>query len=164
MADFEPIAVNTTAEKLEKIANMDVLTETVETENDNALVSATALLKTLVGNVDLSNYYIKLWQPNTEYKVGDVVIENFGNGYMGNPRTGVLRCIENHTSSDYFDQDYLGDSKWEQKKDVWAEYGYRDYLGNLIPEHYATKKEVGNIETALNNIIALQNSLIGGDA
>ena len=59
MADFEPIAVNTTAEKLEKIANMNVLAEKVEEENDNALVSATALLKTLVGNVDLSNYYTK---------------------------------------------------------------------------------------------------------
>ena len=59
MADFEPIAVNTTAEKLEKIANMDILAEKVEEENDNALVSATALLKTLVGNVDLSNYYTK---------------------------------------------------------------------------------------------------------
>ena len=59
MADFEPIAVNTTAEKLEKIANMDVLTGKVETENDNTIVSATALLKTLVGNVNLSNYYTK---------------------------------------------------------------------------------------------------------
>ena len=85
---------------------------------------------------------IQYWQPNTEYKVGDVVIENFDNGYMGNPRTGVLQCVENHTSSDYFSQDYLGGSKWEQKKDVWAEYGYRDYLGNLIPEHYATKEEL----------------------
>ena len=59
MADFDYIPINATAEKIEKIANMDVLTETVETENDNALVSATALLKTLVGNVDLSNYYTK---------------------------------------------------------------------------------------------------------
>ena len=59
MADFEPIAVNTTAEKLEKISNMDVLTGKVETENDNTIVSATALLKTLVGNVDLINYYTK---------------------------------------------------------------------------------------------------------
>ena len=59
MADFEPIAVNTTAEKLEKIANMDVLTGKVETENDNTIVTATALLKTLVGNVDLINYYTK---------------------------------------------------------------------------------------------------------
>ena len=59
MADFDYIPINATAEKIEKIANMDVLTEKVEEENDNALVSATALLKTLVGNVDLSNYYTK---------------------------------------------------------------------------------------------------------
>ena len=29
---------------------------------------------------------------------------------------------------------------------------------------YATKEEVGDIETALDNIIAIQNGLIGGDA
>ena len=45
-----------------------------------------------------------------------------------------------------------------------------DVNGNFIDEHYATKEEVGNIETALDNIIAeqeaiiaIQNSLIGGD-
>ncbi len=95
---------------------------------------------------------IGFWQPNTEYKVGDVVIENFGNGYMGYPRTGVLRCVENHTSSDYFSQDYLGDLKWEQKKDVWAEHSYRDYLGNLIPEHYATKEELVTYSRMLQKV------------
>ena len=59
MADFDYIPINATAEKIEKISNMDILAEKVEEENDNALVSATALLKTLVGNVDLSNYYTK---------------------------------------------------------------------------------------------------------
>lgn len=59
MADFDYIPINTTAEKIEKISNMDVLTGKVETENDNTIVSATALLKTLVGNVDLINYYTK---------------------------------------------------------------------------------------------------------
>ena len=44
----------------------------------------------------------------------------------------------------------------------------RDYSGNKITDTYATKEEftasVGNIETALDRIIAIQNELIGGDA
>lgn len=47
MADFDYVPINTTAEKIEKISNMDVLTGKVETENDNTIVTATALLKTL---------------------------------------------------------------------------------------------------------------------
>lgn len=39
-----------------------------------------------------------------------------------------------------------------------------DLLGRFIPDTYATKEEVGDIETALDGIIALQNSYIGGDA
>lgn len=35
---------------------------------------------------------------------------------------------------------------------------------NLITETYATKAEVGDIETALDSIISIQNELIGGGA
>ena len=35
---------------------------------------------------------------------------------------------------------------------------------NKLDEHYATKEEVGNIETVLDSIIAIQNSLIGGES
>lgn len=37
----------------------------------------------------------------------------------------------------------------------------RDNLGNIINEYYATKEEVGDISTALDNIIAIQNNLLG---
>ncbi len=37
----------------------------------------------------------------------------------------------------------------------------RDKLGNVINEYYATKEEVGDISTALDNIIAIQNTLLG---
>ena len=37
-----------------------------------------------------------------------------------------------------------------------------DGSGNIITSTYATKAEVGNIETALDGIIAIQNTLIGG--
>lgn len=38
-----------------------------------------------------------------------------------------------------------------------------DGFGNLIHTTYATKAEVGDIETALDGIIAIQNTLMGGD-
>ena len=37
----------------------------------------------------------------------------------------------------------------------------RDKLGNVINEFYATKEEVGDISTALDNIIAIDNALMG---
>ena len=42
-----------------------------------------------------------------------------------------------------------------------AYFAMCDADGNFINEHYATKEEVGNIETALDAIIALQNSYSG---
>lgn len=42
-----------------------------------------------------------------------------------------------------------------------AFYALCDDEGNFFTEHYATKEEVGNIETALDGIIALQNSYLG---
>ena len=37
----------------------------------------------------------------------------------------------------------------------------RDKLGNVINEYYATKGEIGDISTALDGIIAIQNNLLG---
>ena len=45
-----------------------------------------------------------------------------------------------------------------------ADFADRDGAGNIIIDTYATKKEVGDIETALDNIITIQNTLIGGDS
>lgn len=50
---------------------------------------------------------------------------------------------------------------------LWADnasIAYRDMFNNPIHETYATKGEVGDINTALDSILAIQNSLIGGDA
>ena len=45
-----------------------------------------------------------------------------------------------------------------------AELANRDRERRDIVETYATKEEVGNIETALDGVIAIQNALIGGDS
>lgn len=154
MADFDYVPINTTAEKIEKISNMDVLTGKVETENDNTIVTATALLKTLVGNVDLSNYYIKLWQPNTEYKVGDVVVAEFAEELeLNDPsfspevplRTFVVKCIKKHTSANWFGLDNYIDEEdsfantWEVVQETYA---YYDAFGRGIHNTYATKGEL----------------------
>ena len=140
MADFEPIAVNTTAEKLEKIANMDVLTETVETENDNALVSATALLKTLVENVDLSNYYIKIWQPNTEYKKGDRCLAIVPTDIPYFCEYKLINCAVDHISSDSVEDD-IEKVMWLLTFDGIGK-SLSDAYGNVIHETYATKEEL----------------------
>ena len=42
-----------------------------------------------------------------------------------------------------------------------AEHSVHDALGNIIHDTYATKQDIGDIETALDNIIAIQNELLG---
>ena len=113
---------------------------------------------------------IQIWQPNTEYKVGDVVIANLeevlvfeDNLYFPEPsRTIIAKCIGPHKSTTPFSlvNNTFGENVWEILQETKA---YYDALGRGIHNTYATKDEVGNIETALDNIIAIQNQLIGGD-
>lgn len=63
-----------------------------------------------------------------------------------------LGTLKNGLTSGVF---LVGNSQHADRADM-------DSQGNVINEHYATKAEIGNIETALDNIIAIQNSLIGG--
>ena len=107
---------------------------------------------------------IELWQPNTEYKVGDVILANAEEGNT-DVTVGMI-CIQNHTAGDV---DYPSDM--ENFYDSWVIFPLRsleskraveDAQSNVIHETYATKEDVGNIETALDNIIALQENLIGG--
>lgn len=49
----------------------------------------------------------------------------------------------------------------EVKNALFAQYATKDYINNIIHETYATKFEVGSIETALDGIIAIQNQLMG---
>lgn len=47
---------------------------------------------------------------------------------------------------------------------IHADVADTDSQGFRFHEYYATKRELGDIETALDSIIAIQNSLIGGDS
>lgn len=155
MADFEPIAVNITVEKLEKIANMDVLTEKVETENDNTIVTATALLKTLGENLELPNEIIGDLTVTSEngdesVRISDGVVSGRqgGTSYKITPDNIIL-----NGGFDSFSLGTQGVNGNDTAKASWQEW-----------------LDIGNIETALDNIIAgqeaiiaIQNALIGGD-
>lgn len=114
------------------------------------------------GDIDLS-YYIQSYNKNTHYKVGDFVIGDFYHTRAKQDITIIAECIKEHTSPDIditpdMDNEYW---KFHQIKSFNA---MRDIKGNDIVNTYATKEELGDIETALDNIIEIQNSLIGGES
>lgn len=82
---------------------------------------------------------IQLWQPNTEYKVGDVCLA----GCMVDdwPVHAICACIEEHTS-DYDNAPTNFEQKVWNKVYVSAGQSYEDVLGNVIHTTYATKKDL----------------------
>ena len=112
---------------------------------------------------------IEFWKPNTEYKVGDTIIGIIKQSISFGGRTYEVQCIdrmickENHISSGSLTP-YESSQYWDDVSlsVLMARASYLDSKGNPIVETYATKEEVGNIETALDSIIAIQENLIGG--
>ena len=47
---------------------------------------------------------------------------------------------------------------------VWTGHLWDKLSASIDTSNFATKEDIGNIETALDNIIAIQNDLIGGDS
>lgn len=86
----------------------------------------------LVGNVDA----IRMWQPNTEYKIGDYVYSD-AIGYGGAPIDVICKCIEAHTS----ESSVYADGKWSIYG-IYASNSINDSNGNPIHETYATKEEL----------------------
>ena len=50
----------------------------------------------------------------------------------------------------------------ENAKVVWTGDEWQPFTGDM--SSFATKEDIGNIETALDSIIAIENALIGGDS
>ena len=99
------------------------------------------------GYVD-SKSGIQIWQPNTEYKVGDIVIAILNEYTIGDPenkipyRTIIAKCVRQHTSTDSFS---LNNEEFEFAWDIAQEtYAYYDALGRRIHNTYATKDYVDN--------------------
>lgn len=107
------------------------------------------------------------WQPNTEYKVGDVVVGKLFMGYS--EVTNILVCKKVHTSGAEMMDTVTAVDYWtfEQVVAESSNSAVTDGIGNIITDTYATKEElntaIGDIETALDGIIAIQNELIGGN-
>ena len=111
---------------------------------------------------------LEVWQPNTEYVRGDIVFAKVTAGYADYPYDVIMKCISNHISPqvDYPNGDSDFDNRWECYESTSSRSNVAQYdaEGNYISDTYAKKEEIGNIETALDSIIAIQNSLIGGDS
>ena len=178
MADFDFIPINTTAENLERIANMNILTDKIETEDDSALVTATALLKT--GSLNGKKGSFSIWQPNTHYNSGDMVIGSLEQiQYVGVEETVsryasvIAVCKTKHTSSDNFSKDYnfgaditdpgVPVSYWEEEVHIiqtpYEGVGEQpnDFGMGFIPNEYATKEELKKLQTKVEK---LENTII----
>ena len=109
---------------------------------------------------------LEVWQPNIEYIKGDIVIAKNKAGSNDYPYDVIMQCVKNHRSPEvnYPNEDVDFDNSWECYESTASRTNVAKYddEGNYIPDTYATKGEIGNIETALDNIIALQENLIGG--
>ena len=86
---------------------------------------------------------ITVWQPNTKYEVGDVVIATWEN--EDKEETVIAKCNEVHTSSASFTNDLVVSAVWDMK----SINAYGDEYGRNIYNTYATKEE---LEEALENI------------
>ena len=110
---------------------------------------------------------LELWRPNIEYKRGDTVLLNVYEHedayYTGEYVTQFATCIQDHISdAGQLVQEYITEF-WDIDNPEYIN-AHRDSQGHIIPEYYATKSEIGDIETALLEIEAMADSLIGGDA
>ena len=111
------------------------------------------------GDISVGNN-IAIWKSNTAYEVGDVVL--ILNPFLG--ATIIGTCKLSHTSSHLSNLMENIDSYWdyEEINANKASSAMYDDEGRLIRTTYATKKEIGDIETSLENIIAKYG--LGGDA
>lgn len=112
-----------------------------------------------------------VWLPDTEYHAGDIVLAQYAKTdeaaqNNGEYTTVCLLCIKDHTSSGTA---FLlpCDSEYWDMANAQSVHSEKDAMGRIISEYYAGKDEVerqiGDIETALDAIYEIQNSLIGGD-
>ena len=91
--------------------------------------------------------YIQLWQPNTEYKVDDVVIGDisFDGFYYFQ---AILFCHRNHTSEGELHEDMRLNLYEDVRSGMWGVKPFisreaeTDSEGNKFQDYYATKEEL----------------------
>lgn len=147
LADFDFIPINAPAENLERIANMDINTETLdENSNDSSLPTSKLVydaIKNLTGGGGTSDQNgLQVWKPNTKYDVGNEVLflntTDLNSAYFY-----YAKCIKAHTSSN--ETNYTPSSEYWQYKYVYVPYAksaQNDMNGKEIHSTYATKEEL----------------------
>lgn len=112
-------------------------------ENNEPLLNATIHYNQKLVTKEELKSKLELWQPNTEYKVGDLVVTNVYERETDTMTTKVCYCIQNHTSSntDTFIMENDGYA-WN----CFNFYVCFDYKGRPIHETYATKEDLKNLE------------------
>lgn len=83
---------------------------------------------------------IQYWQPNTEYKVGDMCLAIVPTNIEYFCEYQLIECMEDHISSDSV-QDDLKKLRWLITFNGIGK-SFADAYGNAIHEHYATKEEL----------------------
>lgn len=81
--------------------------------------------------------FVEIWQPNTEYKVGDYCLWST---YVDETYkiTYLMYCIESHTSS----SNLMGNIQCWEQYDIKVTYAIKDAFGKVIHETYTTKAEL----------------------
>lgn len=98
---------------------------------------------------------IQVWQPNTEYKVGDVVLATWEN--EDKIETVIAECNESHTSSLSFTNDLIMYAVW----DMESINAQGDEYGRSIYETYATKEELNEVADSIRRWSAGMHYEIG---
>ena len=109
-------------------------------------------------SVDLSNYYTKQ-EIDEEFSATNITVNNL-NGEVANL---IADKADKTELESYVKQEDLADASVEYARN--AEYAVKadcDGRGNDFIYYYATKEEVGDIETALDSILAIQDTIVGG--
>lgn len=105
----------------------------------------------------IANAVVDLQEDFKEFEENDVNLSDYYTKSEVDEKLGQVKDV---------DQTYNPESENAQSgKAVYeAVTNKEQYIFSVIRENYATKEEVGNIEIVLDNIIATQNTLIGGDS
>ena len=106
-------------------------------------------------------------ETNTTYNVMlDAYVDSVGDGYA------IVKWKQNYwwdgAKEEYYNELEISAIEWEFKvadgdNVVWTDTGWDKLSGTIDTSNFATKEDIGDIETALDNIIAIQDDLIGGD-
>ena len=159
MADYDYIPINASAERIEKIAQMDINSSVLNEEsNDNSLPTSKLVFEELKKSEENNKIIVdEIYNPESENaQSGKAVAEAIDSLATKNVNEGTLdfrkpdvHCVQLPFAEIQSIETYNIDILKEPEEDTDAVN--KGYVDNLV----------GDIDAALDAIIALQNSIIG---